>query len=253
MADAVMGPTPGIVRSNRVTRSSSCGGPIQPTVRTRAPGLMQGHELVRQRLLTTSRARSGKSRTSAPSSYTASAKAMAWPGEALPVSLSRTRPARPGALFDESASAGAPDQVTHTVQRQDGLLLRQTSSATNRMDGSASPPRMIASRHQSHPTCPASHRASRTSGGIKADRRDPKLGDLPSPMMWLVPHDFDPDQTRSSRFCEERSEPGPGAGASVEQATSPFVGDAMDLKDVLGQIEANSGNLHGVAPLISRF
>lgn len=29
--------------------------------------------------------------------------------------------------------------------------------------------------------------------------------------------------------------------------------DPMDLKDVLGQIQADGGNLHGVAPLIGRY
>ncbi len=29
----------------------------------------------------------------------------------------------------------------------------------------------------------------------------------------------------------------------------PIIGDPVDLKDILGQIEADRGNLHGVAPL----
>ena len=40
-----------------------------------------------------------------------------------------------------------------------------------------------------------------------------------------------------------------GTAQAPIECNLPGIGDTVDLKDILGQIKADGGNLHGVAPL----
>lgn len=68
---------------------------------------------------------------------------------------------------------------------------------------------------------------------------------LPRPVM-ARPTSLDPDQTPWQ--AREKGQDLSFAQAPIKDNLTLF-GDAVNLKDVLGQIKADRGNLHGVAPL----
>ena len=73
----------------------------------------------------------------------------------------------------------------------------------------------------------------------------PELRDLLRPAV-TRPAGFDPDQARWRAFSERQNL---SSAQALVEGNLARLSDPVNLKDILGPIQANGGNLHGVAPL----